>query len=69
MEGEEEEEEEVQENPEDIYAFLDELQTNMDENDGRLSDNYVIRYIKKLFKFISTTVYITDGLEPLHDGR
>ncbi|PSN35199.1 hypothetical protein C0J52_22963, partial [Blattella germanica] len=49
-EGEEEQEEEEaeeKENIEEIQELINEIESNMAENDGRLDDSYVIRFFKE----------------------
>ncbi|XP_015103151.3 adenylate kinase 7 [Vicugna pacos] len=69
-EGEEEdEEEEEEENVEDAQELLDGIKESMDQNAGRLEDQYIIRFIKEKLKSMPcrNQGYILDGFPKTYD--
>ncbi|XP_062037524.1 adenylate kinase 7 isoform X1 [Lepus europaeus] len=68
--GEEEgEEEEEEENVEDAQELLDGIKESMEQNAGRLEDQYVIRFIKEKLKSMPcrNQGYILDGFPKTYD--
>ncbi|XP_069921713.1 adenylate kinase 7 isoform X4 [Oryctolagus cuniculus] len=68
--GEEEgEEEEEEENVEDAQELLDGVKESMEQNAGRLEDQYVIRFIKEKLKSMPcrNQGYILDGFPKTYD--
>ncbi|XP_016015363.2 adenylate kinase 7 [Rousettus aegyptiacus] len=69
-EGEEEgEEEEEEENVEDAQELLDGIKESMEQNAGRLEDQYIIRFIKEKLKSMPcrNQGYILDGFPKTYD--
>ncbi|XP_006160029.1 adenylate kinase 7 [Tupaia chinensis] len=69
-EGEEEgEEEEEEENVEDAQELLDGIKESMEQNSGRLEDQYIIRFIKEKLKSMPcrNQGYILDGFPKTYD--
>ncbi|XP_066883911.1 adenylate kinase 7 isoform X7 [Kogia breviceps] len=68
--GEEEgDEEEEEENVEDTQELLDGLKESMEQNAGRLEDEYIIRFIKEKLKSMpcKNQGYILDGFPKTYD--
>ncbi|XP_057589849.1 adenylate kinase 7 isoform X3 [Hippopotamus amphibius kiboko] len=68
--GEEEgEEEEEEENVEDAQELLDGIKESMEQNAGRLEDQYIIRFIKEKLKSMpcKNQGYILDGFPKTYD--
>ncbi|XP_009004768.3 adenylate kinase 7 isoform X2 [Callithrix jacchus] len=69
-EGEEEgEEEEEQENVEDAQELLDGIRESMEQNAGKLDDQYIIRFMKEKLKSMPcrNQGYILDGFPETYD--
>ncbi|XP_070787647.1 adenylate kinase 7 isoform X2 [Pituophis catenifer annectens] len=71
-EGEEEEEEEEEEqadNIEEAQELLDGVKENMEQNSGRLDDNYVIRFMKETLTSMpcKNQGYVLDGFPKIYD--
>ncbi|ETE68805.1 Adenylate kinase 7, partial [Ophiophagus hannah] len=71
-EGEEEEEEEEEEqadNIEEAQELLDGVKENMEQNSGRLDDNYVIRFMKEMLMSMpcKNQGYVLDGFPKIYD--
>ncbi|XP_060037002.1 adenylate kinase 7 [Erinaceus europaeus] len=70
-EGEEEveEEEEEEENVEDAQELLDGVKENLEQNAGRLEDQYVIRFVREKLKSMPcrNQGYILDGFPKTYD--
>ncbi|XP_050010784.1 adenylate kinase 7 isoform X1 [Alexandromys fortis] len=69
-EGEEEgEEEEEEENVEDAQELLDGIKESMEQNAGRLEDQYIIRFMKEKLKSMPcrNQGYILDGFPKTYD--
>uniref|UniRef100_A0A670ZVR6 Adenylate kinase 7 n=1 Tax=Pseudonaja textilis TaxID=8673 RepID=A0A670ZVR6_PSETE len=71
-EGEEEEEEEEEEqadNIEEAQELLDGIKENMEQNSGRLDDNYVIRFMKEMLMSMPcrNQGYVLDGFPKIYD--
>nr|XP_042117069.1 adenylate kinase 7 isoform X2 [Peromyscus maniculatus bairdii] len=70
VEGEEEgEEEEEEENVEDAQELLDGIKDSMEQNAGRLEDQYIIRFMKEKLKSMpcKNQGYILDGFPKTYD--
>ncbi|KAL6080736.1 hypothetical protein STEG23_013926, partial [Scotinomys teguina] len=70
VEGEEEgEEEEEEENVEDTQELLDGVKDSMEQNAGRLEDQYIIRFMKEKLKSMPcrNQGYILDGFPKTYD--
>lgn len=70
VEGEEEgEEEEEEENVEDAQELLDGIKESMEQNAGRLEDQYIIRFVKEKLKSMPcrNQGYILDGFPKTYD--
>ncbi|KAM5241080.1 adenylate kinase 7 isoform 1-T1 [Hipposideros larvatus] len=67
-EGEEEEEESV-ENVDDAQELLDDVKESMEQNAGRLEDQYVIRFVREKLKSMPcrNQGYILDGFPKTYD--
>ncbi|KAM5273682.1 adenylate kinase 7 [Ctenodactylus gundi] len=68
--GEEEgEEEEEEENVDDAQELLDSIKENMEQNAGRLEDQYIIRFVKEKLKSMPcrNQGYILDGFPKMYD--
>ncbi|XP_028620397.1 adenylate kinase 7 isoform X2 [Grammomys surdaster] len=69
-EGEEEgEEEEEEENMEDAQELLDGIKESMEQNAGRLEDQYIIRFVKEKLKSMPcrNQGYVLDGFPKTYD--
>ncbi|KAK1339489.1 hypothetical protein QTO34_020172 [Cnephaeus nilssonii] len=68
-EEDEEEEEEEEENVEDAQELLDGIKESMEQNAGRLEDQYVIRFVKEKLKSMPcrNQGYILDGFPKTYD--
>ncbi|KAM6464225.1 adenylate kinase 7 isoform 2-T2 [Liasis olivaceus] len=66
---EEEEEEEEGDNIEEAQELLDSVKENMEQNAGRLDDNYVIRFMKEMLVSMpcKNQGYILDGFPKTYD--
>uniref|UniRef100_A0A673U778 Adenylate kinase 7 n=1 Tax=Suricata suricatta TaxID=37032 RepID=A0A673U778_SURSU len=66
---EEEEEEEEEENVEEAQELLDGIKENMEQNAGRLEDQYLIRFVKEKLKSMPcrNQGYILDGFPKTYD--
>ncbi|XP_014396966.1 PREDICTED: adenylate kinase 7 isoform X2 [Myotis brandtii] len=66
---EDEEEEEEEENVEDAQELLDGIKESMEQNAGRLEDQYVIRFVKEKLKSMPcrNQGYILDGFPKTYD--
>uniref|UniRef100_A0A8C6WBC2 Adenylate kinase 7 n=1 Tax=Nannospalax galili TaxID=1026970 RepID=A0A8C6WBC2_NANGA len=70
VEGDEEgEEEEEEENVEDAQELLDGIKESMEQNAGRLEDQYIIRFVKEKLKSMPcrNQGYILDGFPKTYD--
>ncbi|XP_052042646.1 adenylate kinase 7 [Apodemus sylvaticus] len=70
IEGEEEgEEEEEEENVEDAQELLDGIKESMEQNAGRLEDQYIIRFVKEKLKSMPcrNQGYVLDGFPKTYD--
>ncbi|XP_075782732.1 adenylate kinase 7 isoform X2 [Pelodiscus sinensis] len=68
-EGEEDEDEEEGENVEEAQELLDGVKENMEQNGGRLDDQYVIKFMKEKLKSMpcKNQGYVLDGFPKTYD--